>query len=72
MSDNQEIDLKDDGFSIREDSRMLIGHCAMFADEKLMYAGHLRGSPEPQAGWVVVLHPDDFNSLSEAYRKALN
>ena len=66
------VDLKEDVFTLQADERIEVGYCAMFVKKKLMYAGPIRRSPEPDTGWVVFLHPDDFESIDEHYRKGMN
>lgn len=68
----KEIDLKEGMFSIVKERRVLVAHCAMLKDGELIYAGRISDAPEPQAGWVMFLHPDDFEELDKFYRKEMN
>jgi hypothetical protein len=68
----KEIDLREDVFTIQTDDRMRIGSCAMFDGKKLVYFGQIERSPSPQTGWVVFLHPDDFEEVDKSYRKEMN
>ena len=37
-----------------------------------MYAGRIKRSPQPQTGWLLILHPDDFEKFDKFYRRELN
>jgi len=62
----------DDGgplFNARAHTGVAVGICVLFTEDKLTYAGPLRGAPDIPGNSLVLLSPPDFAVLRDHLAK---